>query len=63
MLQEEAAELALLDRKRDYYPNGKVKVEATFRNGVPEGIRREFDEDGNVEKAFTYKMVSWLLRA
>ena len=55
ILQEEAAELALLDRKRDYYPSGKVKVEATYRNGVPEGIRREFDEEGNVEKAFTFK--------
>ncbi|MDA3944767.1 MAG: toxin-antitoxin system YwqK family antitoxin [Bacteroidetes bacterium] len=55
VLQEQAEELALLDMKRDYYPNGKVKVEATYRNGVAEGIRREFDEQGNVEKAFTFK--------
>ncbi len=52
---DDAGELALLEMRRDYYPNGKVKVEATYRDGVAEGIRREFDEEGNVEKSFTFK--------
>lgn len=55
VLQEEAEEVARLEVKRDYYPTGKVKTEATFRKGVPEGVRREFDEQGNVIQSFIYK--------
>ncbi len=52
--QESAEEVAKLELRRDYYPSGKVKVEATYRNGLPEGIRREFDEKGTVIQAFTF---------
>lgn len=52
--QDSAEEVARLELKRDYYPSGKVKVEATYKKGVPEGIRREFDEDGNVIESFTF---------
>lgn len=53
--QDDAEELARLEIQRDYYPDGKVKVEATYRKGLAEGIRREFDEDGNVVKAYIFK--------
>lgn len=53
--QEQAAELAKLELKRDYYPDGKIKVEATYRNGLAEGIRREFDSLGNIEKSYIFK--------
>lgn len=39
----------------EYYPNGRVKREASFRDGKREGIWREFDEEGNVTKSQTYK--------
>lgn len=53
--QESAEEVARLDLRRDYFPTGKVKVEATYRNGVPEGIRREFDENGTVVRSFIFR--------
>ncbi|MBR1513174.1 MAG: hypothetical protein IJ622_02650 [Bacteroidales bacterium] len=41
--------------QREYYPSGKVKREASFRDGKREGVWREFDEDGNVINSQTYK--------
>lgn len=55
ILQQEAAEIQKLDIQNEYYSNGKVKISAMFRNGVPEGILRQYDSTGVVEKAFLYK--------
>lgn len=52
--QESAEEVARLELRRDYFPDGKVKVEATYRQGVAEGIRREFDEQGQVVQSYTF---------
>lgn len=41
--------------QHEYYPNGKVKREASFRDGQREGVWREFDEQGNVVNSQTYK--------
>ena len=41
--------------QHEYYPNGKVRREASFRDGRREGVWRDFDEDGNVIKSQTYK--------
>ena len=41
--------------QREYYPNGRVKREASFRDGKREGVWREFDEDGNVINSQTYQ--------
>ena len=41
--------------KHEYYPNGKVRREASFRDGKREGVWREFDEQGNVVKSQTYQ--------
>ncbi|MCR5658704.1 MAG: hypothetical protein K6G25_05210 [Bacteroidales bacterium] len=41
--------------QHEYYPNGKVKREASFRDGKKEGIWREFDEEGNVINSQTYQ--------
>ncbi|MDP3442797.1 MAG: hypothetical protein Q8T08_08055, partial [Ignavibacteria bacterium] len=53
--QDSAEEVAKLDLRRDYYPDGKIKVEATYRQGVPEGIRREFDANGEVEQSYIFR--------
>lgn len=52
--QEEVPELAKLDVKTDYYPNGKVKTVASYKVNVPEGIRRDYDTTGRVISAYTY---------
>jgi uncharacterized protein len=53
---EKAEELQKLDVRTDYYPNGKVKVVATYtKDGVPEGVRREYNEKGEVEKSYIFR--------
>ena len=51
---EKAEELLKLDVRTDYYPDGKVKIVATYKNGVPEGVRREYNADGEVEKSYIF---------
>lgn len=41
--------------QHEYYPNGRVKREASFRDGKREGVWREFDEEGTVVNSQTYK--------
>ena len=41
--------------QHEYYPNGKVKREASFRDGKREGVWRDFDEEGNVLSSQTYQ--------
>jgi len=54
--QEQAEELQKLDVRTDYYPNGIPKVIGTYdKNGIPEGVRREYDKKGKVEKAYIFR--------
>jgi antitoxin component YwqK of YwqJK toxin-antitoxin module len=55
VLQKEAEEIQKLDVKNDYYASGKIKSTSMFRNGIQEGIMREFNEAGEIERAFLYK--------
>ena len=53
---EKAEELQKLDIRTDYYPNGVIKVVGTYnKDGVPEGVRREYNEKGEIEKSFIFK--------
>ena len=53
---EKAEELQKLDIRTDYYPNGTVKVVGTYtKDGIPEGVRREYNEKGEVEKSFIFR--------
>ncbi len=54
ILIEDAVETKKLDRKVDYHANGKIKTVAHYFKGVPEGIRREYDENGNVVKSYVF---------
>ena len=47
-IENNAPELAKLDVKTAYYDNGAVKFTATYKDGVAEGIQREFSPEGNV---------------
>lgn len=53
-LQPEAEEIAKLQTRNEYYPDGKLKVSAMYRNDSPEGIRREYKPDGTLEKSVLY---------
>lgn len=50
-----ASEMKPLQMKHEYYPNGRIKREASFRDGKKEGTWREFDENGNVVSSQIYK--------
>jgi len=51
VLQTEAQEIQKLDIRRSYYPNGKVRVTAMFRNEVQEGLQQIYDSTGKIEKS------------
>ncbi len=53
--QEDVAELVKLEIRKDYYPNGNVKIIASYKEGIPEGVTREFNEEGEIEKAYVFK--------
>ena len=52
---EKAEELVKLEVRTDYYPDGKVKVVGTYKDGIPEGVRREYNEQGEVEKSYIFR--------
>jgi antitoxin component YwqK of YwqJK toxin-antitoxin module len=53
---EDVAELVKLDMRKDYYPDGKVKIAATYnKSGQLEGVRREYLPDGTVEKSYIFR--------
>ena len=55
VIQPEAQEIQKLEVQNEYYPNGTIKISAMFRNGIPEGLKREYAEDGKLEKAYLYQ--------
>ncbi len=52
--EQQVEELTKLDVKTDYWPNGKPKIVASYKNGVPEGVRREYNKKGEVEKSYIF---------
>jgi len=49
-------ESGLLDGlAREYYPNGKIKVEAEYNNNVKEGTYKKYYENGNLIVLANYK--------
>lgn len=55
----DAKETKVLEKKVAYHPNGQPSIIATYYKGVPEGTRREFDENGKVIKGYGYEN-GWL---
>jgi len=50
----DAPETRQMDVKTVYHKNGKPAITATYYKGVPDGIRREFDENGFVIKGYVF---------
>ena len=55
ILIEDAQETKKLDRKVEYHPNGKLKTEAYFFKGIPDGIRREYSPEGEVIQGYLFR--------
>jgi len=56
VIQEDVAELKKLEVRKDYYPDGKIKISATYNEeGKLEGVRREYAEDGSIERSYIFK--------
>ncbi len=54
--EKKAEALSHLEVRTDYYPDGKIKVQATYnKKGLPEGIRREYSKSGKVKKAYIFR--------
>jgi antitoxin component YwqK of YwqJK toxin-antitoxin module len=54
--QAEAQEIRKLDVKNEYYPDGKIKSSGTYRDGIQEGIYREFSPVGQITHSKIYDM-------
>lgn len=53
-LVADAAETKQLDRKISYHKNGQPAIIATYYRNKADGLRREFDENGNVVKGYVF---------
>jgi uncharacterized protein len=51
----DAPELTSYEIKTDYYKNGRVKIVGSYKDGIPEGIRRDYDPQGNIKQAYIFK--------
>jgi len=54
-LEESTQELANVEIKTEYHPNGIPKLTATYKNGVLEGVAREFDDSGRIVRSVVFQ--------
>ncbi|MCF8227610.1 MAG: toxin-antitoxin system YwqK family antitoxin [Bacteroidales bacterium] len=54
-LQKDAEELRKLDVVKEYYPDGKLKTVATFKDDIQEGVTKQYTLKGEIENAIVYK--------
>lgn len=52
VLQEDPPELAVYEIRTDYYPDGNIKVVGSYKDGVAEGVRREYSHDGKITDSY-----------
>ena len=52
ILIEDAPEIATFDIRTTYYRDGTPKVIASYKNNMPEGMRREFNKDGSFKAGY-----------
>jgi uncharacterized protein len=54
-LQEDDPEVVKLDIKIDYYESGNIKTIGSYKNNIPEGVRRDYKQDGTIESAKIFR--------
>jgi antitoxin component YwqK of YwqJK toxin-antitoxin module len=52
ILEENPDELATYELRTDYYEDGSIKVIGSYKDGKPEGVRREFAKDGSIKDGY-----------
>ena len=52
--QIEVQELVSLKLKTDYYPKGQVKTVGSYNGDIPEGVRREYNEEGKIIAGYIF---------
>jgi antitoxin component YwqK of YwqJK toxin-antitoxin module len=52
--QIEVQETASLKLKTDYYPDGKVKTVGSYNGDTPEGVRREYNQEGKITGGYVF---------
>jgi len=55
ILQEDDPDVVKLDIKIDYYESGNIKTVGSYKNNIPEGVRREYRIDGTIESAKIFR--------
>jgi antitoxin component YwqK of YwqJK toxin-antitoxin module len=50
----DAPETRIMEVRTVYHPNGRQAITATYYKGIPDGVRREFDETGIVIKGYVF---------
>ncbi len=54
-VEKNVEELTKLEFKTDYYDNAAIKKIQTFKNGIPEGISREYSPEGKIINSEIFK--------
>ena len=54
-LVKDAKETKQMERRQTYHPNGQVAISATYYNGRPDGVRRDFDSTGKITNGYLYE--------
>lgn len=54
VLQIDAPETQNLVVRKEYYPGGQVKISATYKDSLPEGIWRVYDTTGIITESYIY---------
>ncbi|NTW31826.1 MAG: toxin-antitoxin system YwqK family antitoxin [Bacteroidetes bacterium] len=54
-IQKDAVEVGKMDIKTEYYSNGQIKYIGSFKNNIPEGVKREYSEDGKIINSKIFK--------
>lgn len=53
--EKEVPELTSLSVKTDYYSSGKIKTVASYDGDTPEGVRREYNEEGKITASYIFR--------
>lgn len=55
VLQKDVPELAKVDIRKEYYPNGRIKYIGGYKDSLPQGPHRQYDEEGNIVSTQIYE--------
>jgi len=54
-LQIDAEETKEYEIRYDYFPNGRVRIVGSYFEGLPDGVRREYNQEGQIERGYIFR--------